>query len=816
MRLHSIRIHNLGPFRDVDLNLSDIPSDNKIVAISGENGAGKSTLLELWTGGALFRECRTRGTLASLATARDASLEVSFENDQHWSVKHLVDNVSGKGGSVASDAFGAMVTKSGKVRDFDTFASEKLPSPEVLYSSMVACQQSPGFLDQKPGDRKATLLRLLGVERLEDLAKRARDFARSWLSKAETLRARIRDEEERADVDAERLRLDSVERDVARATARRDEAQQSLDVAKELARDSTLAKQRYQEQVEAREIMVSRRNELQIDLAGVQHRVANNLNVLAQADQIRAAVREREEAPIGDHDRAALEWKTKADSALLQVASTRRELQALVGQIADLEARRDGLRKALEKESEIQAASAELPTRRNGIEQMRAQVMRIEAELTKLRNQRLVGAEQRIGSLRGGLDQIRRDSGAESATVNALGWIAAETLREDTCSEQASSDHPKKLRAFEEELESTKTILRRAEENLRACESLVTMAGRLEEDRIALAKTDEQLRLCSIRDVQLEASVEVILEEADTYHTKSKEEQAKSRSLRERLESLVPLLKLEKPLETAEARLSELEPQAQRLGAELEELLARLAATPEPVSPSAAPEVAALEVALKAAQSNHAMAVAAVGASEQRLAAGREAAAKVETMRVELAIVEHEHADWARLRADLGRDGLQAALIDSAGPELTAVTNDLLHQCVSTRWTVSIETQRASADGKKTLEGLEVRVLDSRAGRDTTAETLSGGERALVGEALSLALTTLACRRAGLEAPTIVRDETSAALDERNAGAYVSMLRRAASQIGASRVLVVSHDPRVSEACDARIEVGGGTARVAT
>lgn len=77
-------------------------------------------------------------------------------------------------------------------------------------------------------------------------------------------------------------------------------------------------------------------------------------------------------------------------------------------------------------------------------------------------------------------------------------------------------------------------------------------------------------------------------------------------------------------------------------------------------------------------------------------------------------------------------------------------------------------------------------------------------------EADALALSMLACRRAGVERPTLVRDESGAALDPANSRHYVSMLRRAADLVGADRVLVVSHSPEVQELCDERIEVGHG------
>ena len=92
-------------------------------------------------------------------------------------------------------------------------------------------------------------------------------------------------------------------------------------------------------------------------------------------------------------------------------------------------------------------------------------------------------------------------------------------------------------------------------------------------------------------------------------------------------------------------------------------------------------------------------------------------------------------------------------------------------------------------------------------GRDEDASTYSGGECVIVGEAVSLALTVIACRRSGIERPTLLRDETGAALDQENGRAYMAMLRMAARQIGADHVLFVTHVPELQDLADARITV---------
>lgn len=105
-------------------------------------------------------------------------------------------------------------------------------------------------------------------------------------------------------------------------------------------------------------------------------------------------------------------------------------------------------------------------------------------------------------------------------------------------------------------------------------------------------------------------------------------------------------------------------------------------------------------------------------------------------------------------------------------------------------------------------------MIDTVRGREGAAETFSGGERVIIGEAVSLALSVLACRRAGLERPTLVRDESGAALDAANGRAYMAMLRRAAEMIDADKVLFVSHTPELQELADARVIIESGQIRL--
>lgn len=784
MRLEALKIRNLGPFRDFAVDLAEYDGAT-LIAVTGPNGAGKSTLLELGIPGALYRSTPTRGSLQDLATARDAMLEARVVNGRAWTLRHLVDPVSGKSEAVVLDAEGRPAIDSGKVRDFDRWAATHLPAPEVLFASVFGAQGSAGFLGLKPGERKAVLLRTLGLERLEGLASEARERLRSARSAAEMVQARLDETVSGLDTAAARAAVDEAEREVELADERAAAAARRLESARLEASDYALARQRWEEREQARAGLRRQIAELQQQRDGLALRIANNRAVLAEAEAIRAAVAraaelttavDRARAELGEARQARALWEQRQ-------GELDRAAKAAVERLRSVEAQIQGASATLD-------LAAKLDERRERVADRRGAVAAAELVLRELQESALLGAEGRIGLLRDGLEQIR-----DGASPN----IARATLERDDIAARQAEEHPAKVADAHSELVWARDRLRAAEAELAEAERA---AAAVERVRQLEGEQREAIARLAATEAELRAHAE---SEPGGVEPLS----ARLRADEEELERARKVAAKADPLGRAEARLAELEPQAERVAADLERATQELAALPEEPAPDAGPSLAALEEDAREAREAASAATARLGAARARLTACEEAITRAAALERDLEVAQAEIADWTRLAADLGRDGLQAAEIDAAGPELTELVNDLLHTCVGPRWTVSIETTRLSADGKRQLEGCDVRVIDTERGRDAEASTFSGGERVIIGEAVSLALSMLACRRAGLDGVTLVRDESGAALDPANARAYVAMLRRAAQLVGARNVLFVSHSPEVVELADAQIALGG-------
>jgi exonuclease SbcC len=151
--------------------------------------------------------------------------------------------------------------------------------------------------------------------------------------------------------------------------------------------------------------------------------------------------------------------------------------------------------------------------------------------------------------------------------------------------------------------------------------------------------------------------------------------------------------------------------------------------------------------------------------------------------------------------------GIPALEIESAGPRVADLANDLLSACYGDRFSVDVRTTRALKSGKGEADDFAIVVNDSLRGRSGDLSSLSGGEQVIVDEALRIALACFALERGrGSRIETLWRDETPAALYGENVGRYASMLVRAVSLAGFHRVFVVG-SVAVEDVAVATIEV---------
>lgn len=804
MKCSAIELRDMGPFGHVKIRFADL--GGPLVAVTGPNGQGKTILLELLGGGVIYRRCPTRGTLSSLATSRNAFVEGQYEvGGRRFTIRQSVDAISGKGEALVLDEAGKPVLDGTSVRRFDDWAARVFVAAEVTYSSSVAVQGERGLLDLKPADRKKVLIRVLGLERVERMADAARKRAGVAKAEAEKLRAQLGELPE--------LDLNALAQAIVDATAAAELAEGRLQVARvalDTARAAAADAERAREVAAQRGRAMQQVEQARAKLWQTDERIKNNRTILARAEEIRAAVAATErlrtelkasEAKLGAAREAFATAKSEHEAHARAVAKAAEAVTAATGRMQRAEAR-------LRDRAKVTEAIAAVPVLKARESEAVTAVQDLERNIGELERLLLQGKDERIAGLRVALVDVAASTEPDFMlhAVESAHRVAVDAVKTD---DELAVRHG----AAPTEIEAARAALvakRREREALRTQVSdAERLAARLPEieqaqaDAVAAAEDLAVAKSAHALEQAAGARTATTVRDHDTAVT------AATRAcgeLQRQIEALASDAAYAEKLAAAEGRLVELAGDRERDAAALATAETDLARYPDikPGASNVQDQVTAFEAAERAVRE----CAAAKARAEQTHEQAEEVQARREFLERDLGIASNDLADWTRLGQDLGRDGLQALEIDCAIPELNELTGSLLRSCHGPRFTVTLSTQRLTADGDRNTEELDVRVLDTENGRDDLAETYSGGECVIVGEAVALALTTLACRRAGIERPIIIRDESGAALDPSNARAYIKMLRKAAEELNAERVLFVAHDPELQELADARLDVG--------
>lgn len=823
MDFDSISIRDIFPFQRVDLDLRQF--DGKVTAITGRNGAGKTTLVELLAAG-LYRETATRGHISRLARSRSSRLEVGFTNGASHLLRHDIDAETGKGESFVFDPDGTPVLHDTKLRSFDAWAKVHLPAPEVLYSSLFGVQKSAGFLGMTKGERKGVLLRALGIEKLEDLAKSARERANAADRSVVSAKA-ARDALAARTVTTVTVREHIAEQVKVEAYAGRalGEALVALDAAKAAATDEAARAAEAKRVREERAHLTERFTALSKEVDAIDLRLANNRGLLLRGDEL-AAARGRSEEIAAEVE------------GLLKVEA--REEEQVRSRAANIARAFDAERDAAARLNTERATLARTERDRADLDPTLALAATFDQTLSDRDAKAQAASEAQVAedAARAQLDELRemgRDvdgrrvqvlrSGLEAVVASDLGEegdLAADALDKDDALVLGAKEMPERVALATKAVAdataarvasaAAASLAERALIQVQAAKAEVPRAAQLDERIVELRATVADLERAHGAATEARKALEGA---PATSAAATKERLAQ---LRLEAAALKPLLDLQAKLDVAHERIAELEAQRGPRAEELANVYSRRERLPNiDTDPSADAATSALGQAQAAA--------------DRALAARDEAAGKLASLRYNLSVAERDEEelerldaahraaqveldDWRRLADDLGRDGLQALEIDAAGPELTETVNDLLRAAAGSRWTVAIEMEKAHADGKGSSEGCEVIATDNERGVNIEAQYLSGGQSVVVGNALSLALALLACRRAGSTGGTIVRDESDDGLDAETKSGYVAMIRRAAEVVGAKRVFVVTHSQDVIDMVDACIEVADGKVSV--
>lgn len=155
---------------------------------------------------------------------------------------------------------------------------------------------------------------------------------------------------------------------------------------------------------------------------------------------------------------------------------------------------------------------------------------------------------------------------------------------------------------------------------------------------------------------------------------------------------------------------------------------------------------------------------------------------------------QNEIGDYKAIVAALGKDGIQALLIESVIPEIESEANKLLAQLSDQNAQIFIESVRDLKSGGA-KETLDIKISDNAGIRPY--ELFSGGEAFRIDFALRIAISTLLARRAGTSLQTLIIDEGFGSQDAEGLQLIMEALYKIQDRF--AKVIIVSHLPELRD-----------------
>lgn len=172
------------------------------------------------------------------------------------------------------------------------------------------------------------------------------------------------------------------------------------------------------------------------------------------------------------------------------------------------------------------------------------------------------------------------------------------------------------------------------------------------------------------------------------------------------------------------------------------------------------------------------------------------------SVQAHLQTAEHDLKIYRELVTALGKDGIQALIIEQAIPEIETEANRILSRLTGNRTQIAIESLRDLKKGG-TRETLDIKISDELGER--SYELYSGGEAFRVDFAVRIALSKLLSTRAGTRLRTLVIDEGFGTQDAEGLENLVEAIQAIAEDF--EKILVITHVESLKQAFPVRIDV---------
>ncbi len=828
-----------------------------LACISGANGAGKSSLLDAFTW-VLFGQARKRDdSLINLhPTVTAARVVLTFEYEGNL---YRVERVSPRGKTTLLEFH--IQTPEGGWKPLTERTSRATQSriEEVLRldydtftnASFFLQGNADQFTQQRPGDRKQILGKILGLQIWENYRTTAVQTRKGVETSLAALDGRIQEiNTELAEEPTRVVRLKELE-DILQSSQKLRKSQETIieqyhRQAANLQQQGQLVENLARQQTTSQ----SRLAETRALLANRQHEQAGYSAALANEPAIRAAhvAWQNLRARLAEMDRTASQFheaNTRRQAPLLEIETTR----------ARLENERDAL---LLRQQSVQGTFAARPVLQAALEQARQELAAVEAQLARRtglettlqdQNNTLVELKSTNAVLHQQMKELKERVTTLEAlespacpvcgqplpegerlrlvqTLTAEGTQMAENFRANKREMEALSDAVSSIQheiahlgGLQEQARSLARVIDQHDSRLQTSLAEETAWQITENPRLEALQTSLAEKTYAPEAQQTLARLNAELARMgydaaahDVLRTQEQAAAAIENDLRTLEKAAAALDPLTREIETLAAQAAALQAESEKLAGEHAAALAHFESERANL-----PDLYAIEDELNRLVEQENQARMEVGAARQKVAV-------LETLKTRRSLLETEReslaAQIARLKSlerAFGKDGVPALLIEQALPQIEARANLILDRLSNGSMSVHFLTQRGYKDKTRDdlRETLDIQISDALGQRDY--EMYSGGEAFRVNFAIRLALSEVLAQRAGARLQTLVIDEGFGSQDAIGRQRLIEAINLIRPDF--AKILVITHIDELKEAFPTRIEVekyeSGSTLRLA-
>lgn len=773
MRLLSVKVKNYGPYKE--LQTIDIPTTGK-VAVIGENGSGKSFLFDAIPL-ALFGKAtnRSKGIYdlfngENRRPIKDGLVEVTFEiNGKNIVVRRLVDSIS-RTQKPFIFLEGSSLTE-GKVNEFDS-EIKKLGLDESVYlTTAYASQNGSGHLiGLQDSDRRGVFEVILKLGEFSEAHAKVKTYRIERQSNKTKLEAQL-------DVLQDTLLdIEELERELELSKLSRNELDSKLKHVEIKVKETqnSLTQINYE---------ISSLDKIQNDLKKLESQYNSDINELKSSQE---KLQNNEKLLL--NKQKVLEAISLQDFLILQNREYTTKLtiiqETINNKLAEYNTSRDNQRSVLSVTlDELQRTVDKVQNERNEAQTNHASKFHF-----------LDSAKKKLPNLieQGGLVNEVPCKDQESLVSNCKLLVSANKVRQEV-------------------IEVTNYIQKTAIEL-----DVLTKIKDGFDALLAEAKYNLSIHKDKLKIFEESKNQDEIIKDELIAVGQIKEKLANNTTEIERLDKLT---KLKNNLDVADSRVKDLTNQIILLNSKIEESVSERTRLSEllenkPVLMSKKDSLDkeylelvdhAQSLTLKTSEIDKQ-----IGRIESDILRNNNTLKTVKELGGKISEVSKLLDKLEVIEEGLSPKGAPALKVDAAGPEVTAIINDLLLNCYGNRFTVRLETQRANKSKDGVREVLQISVIDNESADEAPVENLSGGEQAIVKEAISLGLATFARRHCGIDIKCLLRDETTAPLSDENGERYINMLDRALAVGGFEQILFVSHKQSLQCMADHTLLVENG------